>query len=168
MICIVFWGIWYWRSKKVWEGKVINPVLAMESSFTNLHEWKRAKHSTDKRHTSHKEKKATKWCKPNAGATKVNVDASVFPGADTFSIGMVIRDCTGVFLEGKTLTLQAPSTVLEAESIGVREALSWVKARGDRNVIVETDSQLTVDALYGKHKYLLEVGHVIEQCKEML
>lgn len=66
------------------------------------------------------------------------------------------------------MSLPCPSTVLEAESIGVREALSWVMDRGDKNVIVESDSLLTVNTVGNKHNYLLEVGYIIDWCREIL
>lgn len=38
------------------------------------------------------DKKENKWHKPEAKALKVNVDASVFLGASTFSLGMTMKD----------------------------------------------------------------------------
>ncbi|XP_074368461.1 uncharacterized protein LOC141708634 [Apium graveolens] len=81
---------------------------------------------------------------------------------------MVLRDGSGEFIEGRKLALPYPATVLEAESMGVREALSWVMSRQERRVIVETDSLLTVRAVLGKQEYALEIGHVIEHCKLLL
>ncbi|KAK1404146.1 hypothetical protein POM88_003751 [Heracleum sosnowskyi] len=83
------------------------------------------------------------WHKPAEGVLKCNVDASFYPGTATFTIGMVVRDCRGEFVEGRSMTLMSPDSVFEAECIGVREALSWVLSRGDnREVVVETDSDL--------------------------
>lgn len=74
------------------------------------------------------------------------MDASIREGSVTFSVGMVLRDHEGAFVVGKTLSMQAPSSILEAEAIGVREALSWVKNQilQDKRVYIESDSQLTV------------------------
>lgn len=77
-------------------------------------------------------------------------------------------DHTGSFIEGRTLSFAKPGTVLEAESIGVKEALSWMQSREDNRVIVETDSKLTVDAINSQKQYLLEVGHIIDQCSSIL
>lgn len=66
------------------------------------------------------------------------------------------------------MTLKSPASVFEAECIGVREALSWVQSRDDRcEVVLETDSLLTVDAIKRTKEYRLEVGHVVDQCKVM-
>ena len=29
-ICVVLWGIWYWRNKKVWDDKMVTPAFAMD------------------------------------------------------------------------------------------------------------------------------------------
>lgn len=81
---------------------------------------------------------------------------------------MVIRSHNGDFVGAKVTTLPRPNTVLEAESIGIREALSWVLQRGEQKLIVESDSLLSVRAVHHKKNYLLEVGHVIEDCKMFL
>lgn len=35
-ICVVLWGIWFWRNKRVWNDQVVNPVITMEKSFNIL------------------------------------------------------------------------------------------------------------------------------------
>lgn len=170
-ISTVLWGIWFWRNKRVWEEKVINPAIAMETSCRNVQEWRKAKERTKSSNggiNRVRECGNHRWRPPEQGKLKVNVDASVFSQAENFKIGMVIRDHNGEFVEAKILSLSCPSTVLEAESIGVKEALAWVMQRGDSNVVLETDSLLTVKAILSNKKYLLEVGHVIEHCRMLV
>lgn len=64
-----------------------------------------------------------------------------------FSVGMVLRDHCGMFLEGRTVSLTQAADVLEAEALGIREALSWVKNMEGRKVMVESDSLLAVSAI---------------------
>lgn len=142
----------------------------MVGSFHTLKEWREAR-STRKDINgaeTRNVKETQKWTPPEEGRLKVNVDVLFFPNAEAFTVGMVIRDYTGAFIEGKNLSLPSPSTVFEAESIGIREALSWMMARQDRRVIVETDSLLTVYAIHGKSDNLFEVGHIVEHCRAML
>lgn len=100
-ICIVLWGIRFWRNKEIWENKSVTPN--MEGSFRMIDEWKKAKGTQQLRvqcsnRTS--QKFACTWSPPAEGILKTNVDASVVPDSDTFSIGMIIRDCHGDFLAG--------------------------------------------------------------------
>lgn len=72
----------------------------MEYSFTHFKKWKVARQRPQSRGgTSMVSSEAKKWTPPNTGELKLNVDASFFPGANNFSIGMLIRDHTGVFVE---------------------------------------------------------------------
>ena len=42
-ICIIMWGIWHWRNKRVWDGKVVTAQFAMDSSFLVYSEWSAAR-----------------------------------------------------------------------------------------------------------------------------
>lgn len=91
-ICIVLWGVWYWRNQRVWDGKIVTAAFAMDNSFKMHSEWLEAKKkpiSTSAQIRPVVEKGDKKWYLPDVGAVKVNVDASVFPNSQNFSIGMV-------------------------------------------------------------------------------
>ncbi|KAL8126745.1 hypothetical protein AgCh_013868 [Apium graveolens] len=172
-ICIVLWGVWYWRNKRVWDGKVVTAAFAMDSSFKMHSEWLEAKKkptSTSAQIRLLVEKGDKKWYQPDMGVVKVNVDASVFPNSQNFSIGMVLRDHLGSFIAGKVMCFPIVASVLEAEVIRIREALSWIKEESFSTdlVTLESDSMLGVKAITGGKKNLLEVGDIVEDCKEEL
>ena len=99
-ICIILWGIWFWRNKKVWNNQVVNPAIAMEHSFNIVRDWRTASQKTQL-HSSRKEVAVAedrRWKPPAVGTLKLNVDASFDPGGSTFSVGMVIRDSEGSFV----------------------------------------------------------------------
>lgn len=169
-ICTVLWGIWFWRYKKVWESKSATPAIAMEGSIRMVTDWreaKRTKHKPTLKKDLGTQAGTDKWSPPSSGQLKLNVDASVFPGADSFSLDMVLRDHHGSLLAGKVLRLSAPASVFEAETIGVREALSWIMAQQlhRKTVLVETDSLLTMQALHNDTINYLEVEDVIVSCQ---
>lgn len=170
-ICTIFYGIWYWRNKLVWENRVIAANLAMEGVFLQMKEWVEARKSVDKArviHTHSGNSNDKQWYPPDINMMKVNVDAPWHTEASSFTIGMVIRDHRGCFIEGRTMAFPNTADVLEAELIGVKEALAWILSRGEGRVMVETDSKLSVEAIKGKRKYVLEVGHTIDQCQVLL
>lgn len=169
-MCVVLWGIWYWRNKKVWSNQTISPGVAMDNSFAILRDWKAARQKVQRGNggTEGGSVRDRKWKTPEPGTLKLNVDAAFKTEDSTFSIGMVIRDHEGVFVEGRVMKLARPSSVFEAECIGVREALSWLQSYREWRVVVETDSLLTAGALGTECNNLLEVGHVVDQCKTLL
>lgn len=46
-LCTVLWGIWFWRNKKVWEGKEVTAAIAMDSSFKTVAEWKEVRRKNE-------------------------------------------------------------------------------------------------------------------------
>lgn len=113
-------------------------------------------------------KMVTSWGAPELGWLKFNVDASLFSGTNAFAIGMVVRDAQGEFLAGKTVRSRGEVSVMEAEAFGVLEALKWLEEMGYYNVIVESDCLLVVDAIAKENVYQLEVGDLLQACRERL
>ena len=64
------------------------------------------------------------WKPPDAGCFKLNVDASFHAGANTFSVGLVLRNHEGMFIIGKTVCCEGASSPLEAEATTIFEGLS--------------------------------------------
>lgn len=59
---------------------------------------------------------------------KYNVDACFDEISGMAGVGIVIRDIAGCFLKD-SVSLGCASSALMAETMGVKEALSWVKGR---------------------------------------
>ncbi|XP_063946005.1 uncharacterized protein LOC135151475 [Daucus carota subsp. sativus] len=104
-ICLVLWGIWFWRNKKVWQNQWMNHAIPMEITFKVYKEWKTArKSSVDTRAMSvNGASNLKRWQPLVSGELKLNVDASFFPGHESFSVGMVLRDQEGAFVGGNVL-----------------------------------------------------------------
>ncbi|XP_074351632.1 uncharacterized protein LOC141690759 [Apium graveolens] len=145
----------------------------MDNSFMLYSEWVTARRTQVTFPTQAScvvQKAESKWQVPEPGSYKLNVDASVFPNAQFFSVGMVMRDHLGSFIACKVGSFPMVDSVFEAELIGVREALSWIKEGqyGSAKVLIESDSLLSIDAIQKDKINLLEVGEVIEECKQGL
>lgn len=84
----------------MWERRSVNASVAMDGSFNTIREWREAREVGKRESDIAKSancSKVKRWLRPEEGTFKCNVDASFYPGADTFSVGMVIRDCRGSF-----------------------------------------------------------------------
>lgn len=100
-ISMILWGIWNWRNRKVWDNKVTTGAFAMDESFKTLTSWREARKiircTAQPAQESGTSSALSKWKPPFPGGFKINVDASVMPGENFFSIGMVLRDHEGSF-----------------------------------------------------------------------
>lgn len=80
----------------------MNPVTAMEGSFKVLSDCKKVRRANGAQDTSEGLDSGTKvqtWSPLENDCLKLNVDASIFPGTGSFSIGMMLRDHRGSFIE---------------------------------------------------------------------
>lgn len=102
------------------------------------------------------------------GWHKLNVDASVFKGQSSFTVRMVVRIYKGEFVVGMNKCIVGVATVLEAETVGVQEALCWIEGSIVRQVVVESDSSNVINALQRNIVYQSEVGNTLESCRNIL
>lgn len=168
LFAMTLWGIWFFRNKKVWEQKVVTAEFAMDWSLMQLKEWGEACSRVHQRVLQVRRNNDTnndRWVAPETGLLKVNVDASIVEGSSHFSVGMVLRDHRGDYLGGKVMKVAAAVSVLEAEAIGIDEALSWISSRTEGRVCVESDSLTAVQAINSQSVYHLEIGHILDACR---
>lgn len=62
---------------------------------------------------------------------------------------MVMRDHRGMFLQGRVMSFAGRVEVLEAELVGIAEALKWCSGFGGHTICLESDSLLSVQAIKG-------------------
>lgn len=95
------WGVWSARNLLVWENKYMTPEMAMQQNSRQVAQWRemqKGKAWQPVGGTHLQEPKEVRWLAPIAGTRKINVDASVFAGRSSFSVGMIMRDVQGVFV----------------------------------------------------------------------
>ena len=87
------------------------------------------------------------------GMLKLNMDVALLSAKGLVGVGCVLRDSTGNFIAAKAATVNPQVQPNEAEAMGVREALSWIKHDNRLNIIVEMDAKLVYDVrpLYPTH-----------------
>lgn len=146
---------------------MLTPAVAIEWSSKQIVDWRGAKEAIALSCETGRsnQRSNAKWSAPANGSLKLNVDASVYAGASSFSIGMVLRDDKGRFVRGKCMNVKGTVSVFEAESFGVCEALSWIMQEVNQPVSIESDSLQTVNALNKKVHYQLEVGDILDRCR---
>ncbi|XP_031125131.1 uncharacterized protein LOC116027569 [Ipomoea triloba] len=162
---IRLWWIWKWRSAKVFKQKsfLLSHKLAwlkrqeevINSSFS-----RRAARVTP---NSICVARSDSWTTPTGGWFKLNVDGSVINATGAAGCGCVLRDDTGRWVEGFTYHIGRCS-VAEAEAWGVLQGLRMAAHKGISNLIVESDSKVTINQLRGTHQSLGQHNNIIGRC----
>ena len=78
------------------------------------------------------------------------MDAATFKEFNASGIRMVARDDKGDLIQAKTICLYGMVSPVMAEFMAIKEALSWIEDTGWMNVIVESDSLVSVQVIRSK------------------
>ncbi|XP_074352388.1 uncharacterized protein LOC141691557 [Apium graveolens] len=143
---------------------------AVDWSAKQVAEWKRANNKPEsaERVSDSRPTNESRWQHPVPGNLKLNVDASVIAGQNSYTLGMVIRNHQGEYISGKVMRCAGRVSVLEPELEGIAEALSWAQNVTEGEVVIESDSLASVNAVQKGHENLLELGDLVQYCQDML
>lgn len=136
MIC---WSIWGARNAKLWDNTSTSPRVIVEGAKTFLYNWRDAMKEI-KNQTQYSADLQVRWKKPPVGWVKLNVDATFNRETKSMGLGCVLRDAEGNFVSARSLQWKGLFLVKEAEALGIRDALSWVKGMGFEAIVVEMDA----------------------------
>ncbi|KAL8100581.1 hypothetical protein AgCh_032729 [Apium graveolens] len=179
-ISTVCWGIWRARNDVVWNEKITRAAQVVSIAKAYLTQWKNVR--TIGGSTPAKQVSITgiieRWAKPRENGVKINCDASLFGNSGRYGIGWIARDDNGKLIYASSLTFAGTPEIHWAEAIGVREALSWIKAEEARRMeagnsqqrkyTVESDCQVVVKAIQSREEILSPFGNTIEECREIV
>lgn len=166
MIC---WRVWINRNDKVWNNKTGSVNQVLNSAGQLLYQWQAAKKQQFYADADvHKlVPGAMCWERPKLGWVKCNVDAAIFSSQGKIGFGCVLRNSEGVFLIARCAGMAGNFGAREAEALGIREALSWLKGLQFPSVIVETDCLLVFQALVEEFSRSNGFGLIIDECRAL-
>ena len=93
------------------------------------------------------------------------MDAAIFNESSSLGVGCVIWNSSGEFILAKSMPIYQKLGPKEVETVGVREALSWIKPMGLTKVLVEMDSQVVFNAL---NPTASAFNLLVKDCQEMV
>ncbi|KAL9426929.1 hypothetical protein AB3S75_033667 [Citrus x aurantiifolia] len=167
MIC---WKLWTQRNDKVWNNRSGRVHQILNSAGHMLYQWQvlRQQVMLADEAASNVGHGAVCWERPPTGWAKCNVDAAVFHSQSLVSYGCVVRNSEGMFLAASCDRFLGKFGAREAEALGVREALSWLKQLHLPRVIIEMDCLQVFKALSENHSNPNGFGLIIEECRFLM
>ncbi|KAL8526283.1 hypothetical protein ACS0TY_015487 [Phlomoides rotata] len=82
-------------------------------------------------------------------------------------LGIIIHDDRGRHFLSRSHVIPSLYEPEEGETIGLHEALSWIKDLGETRLVIEMDAKNVVDAVNG-HEYNSVFGDTVGGCKGLL
>ena len=109
----------------------------------------------------------TRRMKPSNEWLKLNVDVDVFSELRSIGIGCVLRNSIEEFISAMTDPIPLNLAPKEADIMGVREALPWLKQMQMTKVLVEMDSQVVFYALNRTSPASSPFAMLVKDCQDL-
>uniref|UniRef100_A0A803PI90 RNase H type-1 domain-containing protein n=1 Tax=Cannabis sativa TaxID=3483 RepID=A0A803PI90_CANSA len=108
------------------------------------------------------------WTKPEENSIKINVDAATFEQENKYGFGIVACNHLGDLITALSGCYGGNFAAEFIEVMAIKEALSWVKGQHWEQVIIETDSLISVQAIRSQQKMFSTFGLIVADCKVLL
>ena len=153
------WGIWKYRNERRHGGVRRNGLALVRSLLRLLDEFQVVNENPHSLRTAHTQ--GAKWCPPQPGSYKVNVDGAVFTKRKQVGIEVVIRDSAGEVVAVLSQKLARPLGALEIEAKAMEVAAQFALDAGVRDVTFKGDSLSICNALRGGSEVSSSVQNII-------
>ncbi|XP_060974183.1 uncharacterized protein LOC133039333 [Cannabis sativa] len=169
-LAMVTWSLWKARNSIVWKDKVLTVANVLSSARIALDHWRKAQDNTSLSHIyfGSSDDGAELWTKPETNTIKVNVDAAIFASENQYGYGMVARNDSGSLIDATAHCSNGDFTPEVVEIMGIKEALSWIKRKGWKHVVLESDSLVSIQAIRSSLPLCSIFGNLAQDCRSLL
>ncbi|KAF7802436.1 reverse transcriptase [Senna tora] len=144
------WHIWKPRCRKVFEHEEVDSAFVIQRSFADAAKfWNLNGLMDDVLNCGKGLVDRSVWSPPVGNDLKINCDASFLPDFGVTGLGVVIRNCNGEVIVGRSIRSSAFS-VNVAEALALKEALKTALELNLMNFSVESDCRDLVKAVNSK------------------
>ncbi|XP_063936224.1 uncharacterized protein LOC135147255 [Daucus carota subsp. sativus] len=167
-VAMACWGIWKARNELVWQQKQVQVDNVIKSAFSYFAQWKQTQSFENIALFPNENvgDGVSSWVKPQVNEVKVSVDAAIFPEHNACGLGAIARDSEGMMVYARTCRYWGRVAPEFAETMAVKEALSWSKTAAMK-VTIESDC-LAVVQVRSKVPMVSSLGLLVEECRQLL
>lgn len=135
LLVAYWWVAWTERNKMIFEGKKLNPLVAVSKTEVVVEAFKRVKEPGKTSVVSKPNELKKQWDPPPSGIYKLNVDATKQAEAQIARLGVVMRDSNSRVVMTVAFRGEVRFSKAEAMEWGIQAAIQAKM----HSVIVETD-----------------------------
>ncbi|KAL5698383.1 hypothetical protein ACHQM5_029431 [Ranunculus cassubicifolius] len=158
--------IWLKRNKLRFEGGHLNFLDVIKATLFDSQVWKDANSVVLPLDTNLQNGVMVEWIAPPPGWLKINFDASFHANRKSGIGAAIARDCEGKIQGGCAKFIHAYK-VEEAEAQAVELVLLMAWQQEWRDIILEGDCQVVIEALKGKDAGHWSIRAIIDHCRKM-
>lgn len=100
--------------------------------------------------------------------SKINTDATIFESSNRYTYAFAARNNKGELIEARSSCKEGYTKPECVEVMGIREVLSWIKAKNLSKVIVKTDCLVAVQEIRGSAAMFSYFGVLVQEYKNLL
>ncbi|XP_031116479.1 uncharacterized protein LOC116020131 [Ipomoea triloba] len=168
MVVVVCWALWEGRNAMVWNMHAVESSSLVLRAKLYIENWRAARRKEEVPQQRGEGAVHVEHWQPPLGLTlKVNIDVALDEGRGHMGFGWVVRDAEASVVGVGLRKTPGVYSVREAEAMGAREALSWIKRRGWTHIVLETDAQLVTNAVR-KGLNITPFGAIIDDIRLLL
>ncbi|XP_012830540.1 PREDICTED: uncharacterized protein LOC105951636 [Erythranthe guttata] len=158
---VLAWKIWERRNKVIKADEAMNPHDLVGWCSNYLAVFKNAQlRPSPKLQMAHR----SDWVSPSPGVVKINIDAAIPNGGESFTVGAVARNEEGICLGWKMVKIHGQLKPVECEAMAALKALTMARDKGWLDVIIEGDCLQVITALQKGERDLSSFGTLVEDC----
>ncbi|XVF21078.1 hypothetical protein REPUB_Repub12eG0059700 [Reevesia pubescens] len=161
LVCCTLWLLWNNRNTCFHSHKCVN-LEVLISCASRI-----ASESTNQHETSAGPTDVASWRPPPFGKTKINVDASLIPGLQGASLGIVTRSDDGLVLFSAKVMKLYTTSHLTAEIEAILQGLLLAYEWGLRDVILETDCLQALTEIRREGHSLIQDGFLVADIRKL-
>lgn len=159
----LLWFVWKARNDLVWNGKQFVPSGVAIAASSHMEAWSRATTQADRGLGT-----APSGVNPELTSRRCYVDATLFARRGVAGIGLVLVNEEGLVMAAKSIMLQSTMDPYFAEVMAVKEALTWIKAKGWREVRVYSDCLNACNSVNGRGMDCSYAGVAVAESRMIL
>ncbi|XP_019155316.1 PREDICTED: uncharacterized protein LOC109152193 [Ipomoea nil] len=167
-VVMVAWAIWEARNSMVWHQKDTDPQSMVCYALSYAQNWREIRgRDGDVARGGLLSVQDGQVRVYDPGWIRVTVDVAMDYRRQRMGFGWSVFNWDGTVRGVVMFAKHGLHTVKEAEALGAREALSWIKRKGWERVVLETDAQLVTTAVAGGRN-ISPFGLIVNDIRELL
>ena len=160
LFAMIAWTLWFRRNKSSFSPPRIPLEQVLQRAYDGLQEYRSANQPARQQ----RPRQGVRWSASQAGFYKINFGA-LFSTLDRASIGVIIRDCSGLVMASLSQQIPLPLTALETKTLVAARALEFAQELGLNSVILEGDCEILIKLLMEDLLFIASSGLLIQDMK---
>ncbi|KAL3742792.1 hypothetical protein ACJRO7_018153 [Eucalyptus globulus] len=163
----LLWQVWKERNNFIFRETTPEVCRVVDLARSQQISYRKWGFGEDPAKTEAKTKNPPTWRALKTDCLKLNVDGSLGEESTEGAVACVIRDSSGTLLDRFTKTVWTESS-FQVETLGVLEALKFLKEKAINEAVVETDCQLVVEHLNSEHQVESTARGTLKESRTLL